>query len=178
MKIGIISDTHDQIGRVKKAVKIFSRKQIAMLIHCGDIVSPFMLQFFKELRCPIKFLFGNNTGDIMLHLKYAGAAGLTDYEFGTFFSLELNGRKIAVYHGEHPEITAALVNCSDFDGVFTGHDHISRIEKKGNVLLVNPGTLVDRHKEGMSRPSIAVYDAVLHTAEIIEIAVSQAGGEP
>jgi uncharacterized protein len=169
MKIGIISDTHDQIERVKKAVDVFNQERVEMVIHCGDIVSPFMLQYFKELKCPIKFLFGNNTGDVFLHLKYSGEFGLPDHEFGTFFAMELAGKKIAVYHGDHKEITAALVKCGNYDCVFTGHDHLSRIEQAGQVLLVNPGTLVDRHKPGMSRPSIAIYNAISHTAQIIEI---------
>lgn len=170
MKIGIISDTHDQIGRVKKAVAVFNQERVDMVIHCGDIVSPFMLQYFKDLKCPIKFLLGNNTGDVMLHLRYAGEFGLPDHEFGTFFSLELDGRKIAVYHGDHQQIIAALVKCGDYDCVFTGHDHLSRIEQAGKVLWVNPGTLVDQHKGGMGRPSVAVYDSITHTATTIEIA--------
>lgn len=170
MKIGIISDTHDQIERVQKAVEIFKKEQVELVFHCGDIVSPFMLQFFKALNCPIKFLLGNNTGDVMLHLKYATGTGLTDYEFGTFFSLELAGKKIAVYHGDHPQITVALVKSGDYDCVFTGHDHICRVEKIGETLLVNPGTLVDRHKDGMSGPCIAVYDTVAHAARIITVA--------
>lgn len=169
MKIGIVSDTHDQIGRVMKAVEIFNREQVEMVVHCGDIVSPFMLRYFKDLKCSIKFLFGNNTGDILLHLKSAKEFGLPDHEFGTFFSLERAGKKIAVYHGDHQEITAALIKCGDYDCVFTGHDHLSRIEKAGKVLWVNPGALADRHKPGMSPPSIAIYDSISHTAKSIKI---------
>ncbi len=168
MKIGIISDTHDQTLRVKKAVKIFNKEMVGMVIHCGDIVAPFTLQFYKELKCPIKFLFGNNTGDVRLHLTYA-KNWLQNYEFGTFFSIETEGKRIAAYHGDNKEITKALIKCGDYDCVFSGHDHISRIEKTGKVLHVNPGTLTDKHKEGMNPPSIAVYDSATHTARIIEV---------
>ena len=169
MKIGIISDTHDQTERVKKAVEIFNKEKVGMVIHCGDIVAPFTLQFYKELNCPIKFLFGNNTGDILLHIKFAEKFGLNDYEFATFFSIEADGKRIAVYHGENREITDALIKCGDYDCVFSGHDHIARIEKQGKVLFVNPGTLTDKHKEGMKPPSIAVYDTGKHSAEIIGV---------
>lgn len=169
MKIGIISDTHDQIGRVKKAVEIFNKKKVGLVIHCGDIVSPFTLQFYKGLKCPIKFLFGNNTGDVMMHLTYAKKFGLHNYEFGNFFSAEAGGKKIAVYHGENKEITESLIRCGDYDCVFSGHDHIAKIEKRGNVLFVNPGTLMDKHKEGMEPSSIAIYDSTIHDAKIINI---------
>lgn len=169
MKIGIVSDTHDHVSRTKKAVEIFNQEKVEMVIHCGDIVSPFMLQFFSELKCPIKFLLGNNTGDILLHCRYAKEFGLPYPEFGTFFSMEAAGKKIAVYHGDHQEITEALIKCGDYDCVFSGHDHVSRIEKIGKVIWVNPGTLADSHKQGMNPPSIAVYDGAAHAARIIEI---------
>ena len=173
MNIGIISDTHDQIGRAQKAVDLFNLENVGTVIHCGDIVSPFMHMFFKELRCPVKFLLGNNTGDVLLHLQQAEAVGLKECAFGTFFSLVLSGRRIAVYHGDHKEITDALIKCGDYDCVFAGHDHISRVVFQGDVLFVNPGTLADRHKEGMTPPSIAIYDTDTHTARIIEIIDSQ-----
>ncbi len=169
MKIGIISDTHDQTARVKKAVEIFNKEKVGLVVHCGDIVAPFTLQFYKELKCPIKFLLGNNTGDIMRHLTYAKNCGLRDYEFGTFFSLEADGKKIAVYHGENKEITEALIKCGDYDCVFSGHNHIARIEKRGKVIFVNPGTLADKHKDGMKPPSISIYDSATHSARLIDL---------
>lgn len=167
MKIGIISDTHDQILRVKKAVELFNEEKIELAVHCGDIISPFTLQFYKELKCPIKFLFGNNAGDIRLHLDYAKKYGLVDFEFGIFFSLAIGGKKIAVYHGEVPEITNALVQCGEYDCVFSGHDHVARIEKIGKALIVNPGTLMDKHEEGMKTPSVAIYDSETNSAKLI-----------
>ena len=169
MKIGIISDTHDQIEQTQKAIAVFNAQKVGMVIHCGDIVSPFMLQFYKELNCPIKFLFGNNAGDIWKHLVLAEKFGLADYEFGTFFSIQVGGKRIATYHGENKEITEALIKCGDYDCVFSGHDHVSRIEKIGKVLFVNPGTLVDEHTAGITPPSVAVYETETGSAEIIEV---------
>lgn len=168
MKIGIISDTHDQIQRIIKAVEIFKEEKIELLIHCGDLVSPFTLNYFKDLNCPMKFIFGNNSGDIALHLQVAKKLNL-DAEFSNFFSLDVDGRKIAVYHGDFPEITKALINCGSFDCVFSGHDHVARIERYGKVLFVNPGSLLDKHKEGMKNPSIAIYDTKADEAKLIFI---------
>ncbi len=169
MKIGIISDTHDQIKRIKKAVKILLKEKVDLVIHLGDMVAPFTLQFYKDLNCPIKFLFGNNTGDIQLHLIYAKSFGLRDFEFKTFFSLKINGKKIAAYHGENKEITEALIKCGDYDCVFAGHNHIAKVEKRGKTLFANPGTLVDKHKQGMKSPSIAIYDSTTNKVKIIYI---------
>lgn len=169
MKIGIISDTHDQTLRIKKAVEIFNQKAVGLVVHCGDLVSPFTLQFYQELKSPIKFLFGNNTGDVVWHPVCAAKAGLRDYEFSTFYSLMIDGKRIAVYHGERPEITSALIKCGEYDCLFTGHDHLARVEQYGQVLLINPGTLTDHYEEGMIPPSIALYDTAKHSAEIISV---------
>jgi putative phosphoesterase len=169
MKVGIISDTHDQTERVKKAVDFFNREGVELVIHCGDIISPFTLQFYKKLKCPIKFLLGNNTGDIMRHIEYAKNFGLRDYEFKTFLYIKAGKKRIAAYHGDNREITAALIKCGDYDCVFSGHDHIAKIENRGKVLFVNPGTLTDKHKEGMKPPSIAIYDSNKHVARIINL---------
>lgn len=169
MKIGIISDTHDQITRVQKAVEVFNGEGVEFVIHCGDIVAPFTLKYYADLKCPIRFLYGNNSGDIMRHCEYAKNFGFKDSDFANFFSLELAGKKIAVYHGEYAEITDALIKCGAYDCVFSGHDHVARIENHGKVLFVNPGTLVDRHNDSMGDPSIAVYDPENHTAKLIKI---------
>jgi uncharacterized protein len=169
MKIGVFSDTHDQTRRIEKAVSIMNKEKVGLAIHCGDIVAPFVLQSFNKIKCPIKFLFGNNTGDIFLHMKFAEKFGLRNYDFGNFFSIEADGKKIAVYHGDIMEVTEALIKCGDYDCVFAGHDHFARTEKRGQVLFLNPGTLTDKHKEGMKPPSIAIYDTKTHSARIINV---------
>ncbi|HCL90984.1 MAG TPA: YfcE family phosphodiesterase, partial [Candidatus Atribacteria bacterium] len=49
MKIGIISDTHDNLPKIKKAVGIFNREKVELVLHAGDFVSPFTFLEFKNL---------------------------------------------------------------------------------------------------------------------------------
>ena len=63
MKIGIISDTHDNLSQIKKAVEIFNQEKVELVLHAGDFVSPFTSLEFKNLNCPLKGVFGNNDGD-------------------------------------------------------------------------------------------------------------------
>jgi uncharacterized protein len=165
MKIGIISDTHDQVERIKSAVQAFADENVEMVIHLGDIVSPFTLELYKPLRVPIKFLFGNNKGDVMRHISFARDFGL-DATFAEFYSLSIDGKRIAAYHGDEPEIRDALIRCGDYDCVFTGHDHNARIERIGKVLHLNPGTLVEI---GGKRPSVGIYGTETDEAILIPI---------
>ena len=69
MKIGIISDTHDHVERIKKTIEILNKEKISMAYHLGDICSPFVLPLFKNLECDIKIVFGNNDADIFKIVK-------------------------------------------------------------------------------------------------------------
>lgn len=42
MKIGVISDTHDQGDLILKAVELMNAEKVEMAFHCGDWVSPFI----------------------------------------------------------------------------------------------------------------------------------------
>ena len=48
MKIGVLSDTHDNLTNIRKAVEIFSKNGVEALIHGGDFCSPFTLAEFKQ----------------------------------------------------------------------------------------------------------------------------------
>ena len=40
MKIGIISDSHDDVNNVNRAIGIFEQNNVKIVIHAGDIISP------------------------------------------------------------------------------------------------------------------------------------------
>jgi uncharacterized protein len=40
MKIGLISDTHDNIQSLHNAISLFNGKQVSFVFHGGDILSP------------------------------------------------------------------------------------------------------------------------------------------
>ncbi|MCD6495052.1 metallophosphoesterase family protein, partial [Candidatus Bipolaricaulota bacterium] len=40
MKIGIISDTHDNMPKIAAAVRLFNEEHIDLVVHAGDFISP------------------------------------------------------------------------------------------------------------------------------------------
>ena len=70
MKIGILSDTHDDIDNTNKAIDIFQENDVKAVIHAGDIISPPVIrEFYRLTQNGVKFfgIFGNNstkTGNI------------------------------------------------------------------------------------------------------------------
>jgi len=70
-KIGVISDTHDNLPNVQNTPNIFYNNKITLVIHCGDFVAPFTLKAFKNLKCPLIGVIGNCDGEIDYLMKQA-----------------------------------------------------------------------------------------------------------
>lgn len=169
MKIGVISDTHDQDVLIEEAVQRFNAEHIELLIHCGDWVSPFILYSFKELKVPMRGVFGNNDGDRFRHLLFSQKAGL-DIQFEErFLELDLDGRKIAVFHGDYPGLVEALVMCGNYDAVFHGHTHQRVLRVHGKTLSLNPGSLMRKTLGNAWGASFAIYETGSNQAYHIDL---------
>ena len=56
MRIGVISDSHDDIMNVKEAIKIFNEYEVDYVIHAGDYIFPGIVLEFQNLHKNIKFV--------------------------------------------------------------------------------------------------------------------------
>lgn len=136
MLIGLISDTHDHVDHIKKAVSVFKERKVDLVLHSGDYCSPFTIPLFEELN--MKGIFGNNDGDKFLLISKFQSIGAEIA--GDFLALEADGLKIALYHGTYPDITASLCESGRYDVVISGHTHEMVEQKVGNTLWINPGS--------------------------------------
>jgi len=59
MKIGIISDTHDDIENVQSAIDIFNTERVDYVFHAGDYVFPGIIQEFSKLNGRLVGVLGN-----------------------------------------------------------------------------------------------------------------------
>jgi len=128
MKIGLISDTHDNLPKIKKAVEIFNKNRVEFVIHAGDFVAPFSLLPFQELNCDWTGVLGNNDGE---------KKGLITKSQGRIkqgqISLILDNKKLIVIHDiENYDNEYA-------DIIVFGHTHKPVVKKLGESLLINPG---------------------------------------
>lgn len=120
MKIGIISDSHDNILIINKALSILNSEQIDCLLHAGDIISPFSAKLFLELNLTSYFTFGNNDGErVMLKevLSHSGKCKL----IWPKSTISLDRLKITLMHGEDEEVIEALASSNRYDLVVYGH---------------------------------------------------------
>jgi hypothetical protein len=134
MKIGVIADTHDDVTKTEKAVRLFKEYGAETVIHCGDWISPFIVKKFKDLK--VVGLLGNNDGDVLKISSILAENGSQLY--GRFASLD--EYKVCAVHGEYPEMIEALGKSGMYDAVFFGHSHEKAEKRVNGTYLLNPGT--------------------------------------
>lgn len=165
MLVGLISDTHDFLPMVEKAVKRFNEEGVELVLHAGDYVAPFVIQRFKELKAKLIGVFGNNDGDRELLRKRFSEYKEREIR-GNFAEVRMENIKIALLHGAEEELLKALIDGQNFDILVHGHTHKAEVYKRGKTLVVNPGEACG-YLTGKS--TIALLDTEKVEAKIIEL---------
>ena len=163
MMIGAMSDTHDRLEAVDKAISFFNSQQVTEVLHAGDLVSPFVAPLFSKLQAKLHYVWGNNEGDhefIKLRFTDIGISPL-----GDFAALQLGGKKIALLHGTHQEIVDSLIESGAYDLIVRGHSHRAEITE-GETLVVNPGEVCG-YLTG--HQTVALIDLDKMRAQIVEL---------
>jgi len=151
MRIAILSDSHDNIWNLEKALNLLP-KDTAQLIFLGDFCAPFSLkQIADAFSRPIHCVPGNNDGDMFLLMKVAGAAGNVTF-YNPVGELQVGECHIAFTH--YSEIAEGLAAIGKYNAVFSGHTHVFMQKQVGDTLWVNPGEVMGRFGE----PSFGLYD--------------------
>jgi len=164
-KIGIMGDSHDNLELIRRAVDRFNRDRVSHVLHTGDIVSPFAAKELGKLSCPFTVTYGNNDGErLVLRDVVVSLGGKLLWPLAT---LSIDGRKIALVHGEDRDIVNALARSGDFSLVAFGHWHEPMIQKTddGN-LVVNAGETCG-YLTG--RATVATADLESMEADIIDL---------
>lgn len=161
-KIGIMSDSHDNLPAIRAAVELFNAQQVDFVIHAGDLVAPFTAREIKKLTCPYQIVLGNNDGEILgLFKVFDGNVNQPP------FQIKINNRTIFVLHD--PVLISEIKESCSFDLIIYGHDHISSVQRlKDETLIVNPGEC-GGWLSGKS--TVAIYDTVAHQVEIFELKI-------
>lgn len=165
MKIGIISDTHDNLPLVNHAIKRLNQEKVEIVLHAGDYVAPFTVARFKQLKAKLIGVFGNNDGDHAF-LKKRFADIETAEIRGNFAEVDVDGLKIALLHGEENELLQSLIDTKYYDVVVHGHSHEANMHKKGKTTVLNPGEVCG-YLSGKS--TLALLDTETKEAKIVQL---------
>lgn len=159
--LGVISDTHDALTNLDKALEFYSSKGVTTVIHCGDWKSVASATHCAiksaELGITVHGVLGNNDVAVTDFLQYAlQAPGNFQLQEG-ILELYIGKTHIGAYHGHHKPTLRKLLTDPTYDVVLLGHSHKPLITEQIGKLIVNPGSTafaIPRSKTW--KPSVAI----------------------
>ena len=133
MKIGVFSDSHDNVNMIKIAVNLFNAEGVELVIHAGDFIAPFAVAAMSGLNCKVIGVFGNNDGERIGIAKGFESVGEVHNNLA---EVAVGNRKICAMH--YPELAEAIAKSGEYDIVIYGHTHQIDVRQEKSLIL-NPG---------------------------------------
>jgi putative phosphoesterase len=163
-KVAILSDSHDNIWSLEKALTAVRDSGADVLLHCGDLCAPFIIDKLADgFPGEIHIVFGNNDGDgRLLHTLATKHARV--HLHAIYHEFEFGGRHIAMIH--YPEPARRIAQSGVLDLVCYGHDHTKHAEQIGRCWLVNPGEIMGLR----GGATWGLYDCDGHTFALQDVA--------
>ena len=148
MKIGVVSDTHNNLKNIEIIINLFNDLKVPIVIHTGDISNANTLEKFSKLNAELIGVYGNNDRN---------ESGLREVAKKNNFQfqepprrLSLLDRDIVIFH-EPDKIDQFLSENKLINVVLYGHTHRYENNTKNGVLYFNPG-----ESAGMQKGSNAI----------------------
>lgn len=152
MKVGILSDTHNDTHTLQTILRKLREEKVSTIIHCGDVTSPSTIKYFNGFT--VHLAFGNcdyMTGALNEALILLGTES-TAKRLNVLTILE---KKILIAHGNYEKEFHDFVLSERFDLVFTGHSHQRSNTVVGRTRIINPGA---SSRTGKPSYSYAIYE--------------------
>ena len=144
MKIGVLSDTHNNIKNLRIALNVFQEEGIDTIIHCGDLTGVEIARAMDGFR--VICILGN--GDIASgEIRATILSQHPENHVGMDYTGRIGGVRIAATHGHLPGRVEELARSGEYDYVFKGHSHQQEDERFGFTRLINPGALGGLHRQ-------------------------------
>lgn len=159
MRIGVVSDTHNNLKNVHRIVELFNAARVQRVIHTGDITQAKTLEVFARLDAPLFGVYGNNDQE---RPSLKAAAATHGFHFvDPPLELKWVDQEILVVH-DPLELDGPLHDGHNL--VLHGHTHLQRVERTASQLIFNPGECAG-HMQGYN--AIGVVDLVSLTPELL-----------
>lgn len=162
MRIGIVSDTHDDMHALGRALDILEREGIDLLLHCGDLCGPEVMRALT----PFDAYVARGNMDRHNALEAAAQQTIGAGRFADRHTLMLDGASAALMHGHHEDELRQLISSGEHAYVFHGHTHRGRDQRVGPTRVINPGALGGVQWQ---RRSFCILDLSTEETEFIAI---------
>ena len=136
MKIGVVSDTHNNLKNIEIIINLFNDLEVPIVIHTGDVSNANTLEKFSRLNSELIGVYGNNDRN---EPRLKEVAQRNNFKFQEPpRRLSLLDREIVIFH-EPDNIDRFLSENKSINVVLYGHTHRYENEIKNGVLFFNPG---------------------------------------
>lgn len=152
MRVGVLSDSHDHLPNLRFALARLAEEGVSVVLHCGDLISPFVTRELGRFPGAVHTVFGNNDGDRFLAAKVAASEATNVVHHGEFAFVEVDGTTLGLSH--YGEVARGFLASGRCDAAFHGHTHVHAQERLGDRLSLNPGELLGL----LGSPAFCIYD--------------------
>jgi uncharacterized protein len=153
MKIGILSDTHNDIMMTRRALEEFTRRSISIVLHAGDLSSPEMISVFEGFDMHI--VLGNCDSDHAGIVNSCKCSGITPATRACEF--EIAGKKFFLIHSDDFRRYQEALQSGKYDYIITGHTHMYMVSHKHSTMVINPGAVTRDYRSDVEQ-TCAVLD--------------------
>ena len=154
MKIGVVSDTHNNLKNIEIIINLFNDEKVPLVIHTGDIANANSLEQFSKLNSELIGVYGNNDRS---ELGIKEVALKNNFHFQEPpRKLNLCDREIVIFH-EPENIEQFLLENEKINIVLYGHTHRYENDIRNGVLFFNPGESAGMYK---GRNAIGILDLI------------------
>jgi putative phosphoesterase len=137
MKIGIISDSHDDRSNLQIALGILEAEKISRVLHCGDLCGPAIVELLSEF--DVWIARGNMDRHPELEQTIVETIGRD--RLAESHRLTFDGYSVAMIHGHQESQLRRLISAGEHAYVFHGHTHRRRDRRVERTRVINPGAL-------------------------------------
>lgn len=146
MIIAVMSDSHDHMENLRRAVTGAASRGAGMIIHCGDLVAPFMLPILAGAGLQVHAVFGNNDGDRFLLTKFS-LTRFTNITFHGEWGKADDGEGFTAAFTHYRETARGLLSEERYGLVCYGHTHQHYANREGGRLFLNPGEIMGKDEQ-------------------------------
>lgn len=138
-RLAVVSDSHYARQDLEKLLGLLDKEGITHLAHAGDFITNEVVALFSDfpgIQCYIAIGNCDHFGNIIAAMRQ-----LPNVRLNSVVYFELEGKHFAVSHIEG--MAEKSLEGKPVDVFIHGHTHRAKIEKQGDSLVINPGSLME-----------------------------------
>lgn len=138
MKIMCISDIHGNIECLNRAIERFRVENAEKLLILGDFSS----YYHSSSDFEVAEILNSMAGSIIAvkgNCDNSSIDSLFHFGLGYLKTIDINGIKVTLTHGHIYNRNSLPENCGEI--FLSGHTHVGIIEKIGDRIVANPGSI-------------------------------------